>query len=154
MCQAAPVKKSDAISLSAALLAAAASLVEDIHTGTVNRGFDDLRPTHGFVFSRLSARGATVTEIAEHLGFTRQAASQIVDELERKGYVQRHPHPDDARARLVLLTPRGRRCTEAAESAAREAVEPWEEILGERRLLALRDELIRLAPTGPIRPSW
>lgn len=142
------------MSLSAALLAAAGSLVEDIHNGVTARGYTDLRPTHGFVFTRLAPSGATVTEIAEHLGFTRQAASQIVDDLERKGYVERRPHPDDARARLVVLTEQGWRCTAAADSAAAEAVEPWVELLGEKRLLALRDELLRLAPAGPIRPSW
>ncbi|MET9217591.1 MarR family winged helix-turn-helix transcriptional regulator [Streptomyces sp. NPDC093221] len=148
------MKNSDAMSLSAALLAATGSLVEDIHNGVVALGYTDLRPTHGFVFSRLAPSGATVTEIAEHLGVTRQAASQIVDELERKGYVERRPHPDDARARLVVLTPQGWRCTRAAEESAAEAVQPWIELLGEERLLALRDELVRLAPTGPIRPSW
>ncbi|MFF6957371.1 MULTISPECIES: MarR family transcriptional regulator [unclassified Streptomyces] len=148
------MKNSDAMSLSAALLAATGSLVEDIHNGVVALGYTDLRPTHGFVFSRLAPSGATVTEIAEHLGVTRQAASQIVDELERKGYVERRPHPDDARARLVVLTPQGWRCTRAAEESAAEAVQPWIELLGEKRLLALRDELVRLAPTGPIRPSW
>jgi DNA-binding MarR family transcriptional regulator len=142
------------MSLTAALLVAAGSLVQDIHNGVTARGFADLRPTHGFVFARLAPAGATVTEIAEHLGFTRQAASQIVDELERRGYVERRPHPDDARARLVVLTPRGRQCTEAAGAAAAEAVLPWEEIIGERRLLKLREELVRLAPGGPIRPTW
>ena len=34
------------------------------------------------------------------------------------------------------------------------ALEPWAEMVGEERLLALRDELHRLAPTGPIRPTW
>lgn len=145
---------SDAMSLAAALLAAAGSLVEDIHNGVTARGYTDLRPTHGFVFTRLAPSGATVTEIADHLGFTRQAASQIVDDLERKGYVERRPHPDDARARLVVLTEHGWRCTAAAESAAVESVEPWVEILGEKRLLALRDQLLRIAPGGPIRPSW
>ncbi|NUS15377.1 MAG: MarR family transcriptional regulator [Streptomyces sp.] len=148
------MKNSDAMSLTAALLAATGSLVQDIHTGVTAHGYPDLRPTHGFVFTLLAPNGATVTEIAAHLGFTRQAASQIVDELERKGYVRRGPHPDDARARLVQLTDRGWSCTRAAEQAAAEAVRPWVEMIGERRLLALRDELLRLAPAGPIRPSW
>lgn len=148
------MKYSDAMSLTAALLSAAGSLVQDVHTGVVARGFDDLRPTHGFVFTLLAPDGATVTEIAAHLGFTRQAASQIVDELEGKGYVERRPHPGDARSRLVLLTDHGWRCTQAAEASAAEAVEPWVEMVGERRLLALRDELVKLAPAGPIRPSW
>jgi len=142
------------MSLTAALLTAATVLVDDIHNGVVARGFTDLRPTHGFVFSRLSPSGATVTEIAEHLGVTRQAASQIVDELVVKGYVERRPHPADARSRLVVLTERGVRCTRAAEDAAVDALDSWEELLGERRLLAMRDELLRLAPGGPLRPAW
>jgi len=114
------------------------------------RGYTDIRPTHGFVFVRLSPDGATVTELAEHLGFTRQAASQIVDELVYKGYVERRPHPDDARSRLVVLTDRGRRCTQAAEAAAVDAVRSWEEILGRRQVLKLRDDLVRLArPAHP-----
>ncbi|MEU6849486.1 MarR family transcriptional regulator [Actinacidiphila alni] len=148
------MENSDAISLSAVLLAATGSLVADIQSGVVALGFADIRPTHGFVFTRLAPSGATVTEIAEHLGVTRQAASQIADELERKGYVERRPHPDDARARLVVLTDKGWRCARAAEASAVEAVRPWVEILGEERLLALRDELARLAPGGPIRPNW
>lgn len=140
------------MSLTATLLSAAAALVDDIHSGVRARGFTDLRPTHGFVFSRLSPYGATVTEIAEHLGFTRQAASQTVDELVAKGYVERRPHPSDARARMVVLTARGVRCTRAAEEAAAEALKSWEDIIGTRRLLELRDELARLAPGGPLRP--
>lgn len=148
------MKHSDAMSLTAALLSAAGSLVQDIHTGVAAHGYTDIRPTHGFVFSLLAPDGATVTEIAAHLGFTRQAASQIADELEAKGYVRRSPHPDDARARLVTLTDKGWRCTRAAEAAALEALGPWAELVGEERLLALRDELLRLAPGGPVRPTW
>jgi DNA-binding MarR family transcriptional regulator len=148
------VKDFEAMSLTAAILAATTALVDDIHNGVVARGFTDLRPTHGFVFTRLSPDGATVTELAEHLGFTRQAASQIVDELVHKGYVERRPHPEDARSRLVVLTDRGRRCTRAAEAAAVDAVRTWEDLIGERRVRQLRDELIRLAPPGPVRPTW
>lgn len=148
------MKNSDALSLSAVLLAAAGSLVADIDQAVKARGIDDLRPAHGFAFARIAPAGATVSELAEHLGFTRQAASQLVDELVRKGYVERRPHPDDARARLVVLTERGWACTRAAEEAAAEAVQPWIDALGERRLRALRDDLARLAPNGPLRPLW
>ena len=142
------------MTLSVALLAAAGELTQRIHEGVVARGFDDLRPAHGFAFARIAAQGATVTELAAHLGVTKQAASQLVDEIVRKGYAERRPHPDDARARLVLLTARGRACTRAAEEAIVEAVRPWVEVLGERRAGALRDGLSRIAPHGPIRPAW
>lgn len=142
------------MSLTATLLAAAGGLTAVIHDGVVARGFDDLRPAHGFAFARLAPGDATAADLAEHLGVTRQAASQMVEDLVRKGYVERRPHPDDARARLVVLTDRGWACTRAAEEAAAEAVRPWADLLGERRLRALRDDLARLAPGGPIRPNW
>lgn len=113
-----------------------------------------MRPAHGFAFARLAPNGATVTDLAAHLGVTKQAASQLVDEVVRRGYVERRPHPDDARARLLVLTELGWACTRAAEEAAAEAVRPWVELLGEGEVRALRDRLARIAPYGPIKPAW
>ncbi|WP_129309935.1 MarR family winged helix-turn-helix transcriptional regulator [Streptomyces sp. L2] len=148
------MQNSDAMVLSAALLAAAGDLTQRIHDGVVARGFTDLRPAHGFAFARLAPDGATATELAAHLGVTKQAAGQLVDEIVRKGYAERRPHPGDARARLVVLTERGWSCTRAAEEAAAEVVSGWAELLGEAEVRALRDRLARLAPHGPIRPAW
>ena len=148
------MQNSEAMALSAALLAAAGELTQRINEGVVARGFEGVRPAHGFAFARLAPDGATVTELAAHLGVTKQAASQLVDEVVRKGYVERRPHPDDARARLLVLTERGWACTRAAEEAAAEAVRPWVELLGEGEVRALRDRLVRIAPYGPIKPAW
>ncbi|MFW5415551.1 MarR family transcriptional regulator [Nocardiopsis sp. CNT-189] len=144
----------DGLRLAALLLSAAGSLVDRIDEGVARRGFGGLRPAHGFAFVRLSRGGASVTELAEHLGVTKQAAGQLIDELERKGYVRRGPHPADARARLVVLTDAGRACTRAAEEAAAEAAAEWAGVLGERRLAELRRSLGEVAPPGLIRPTW
>ena len=136
------------------LLALSGELVAGIQAGVVARGFDDIRPTHGYAFVRLAPDGATTGELAEHLGVTKQAASQLVEELVRKGYVERLPHPRDARARLIVLTERGWACTRAADAAAADTVRPWTETLGPDRFHALVADLARLNPTGPIRPSW
>ncbi|MYW69648.1 MarR family transcriptional regulator [Streptomyces sp. SID8379] len=148
------MQKSEALALSSALLAAAGELTQRLHEGVVARGFEGLRPVHGFAFARLSHGGATVTELAGHLGVTKQAASQLVDEMVRKGYVERQPHPHDARARLLVLTERGWACTRAAEEAAGDAVEPWVEEFGEAEVRALAARLLAIAPNGPIRPIW
>lgn len=100
------MQNSEALALAAALLAAAGDLTQRINDGVVARGFE-ARPAWGFAFTRLAPDGATVTELAGHLGVTKQAASQLVDEIVRKGYAERRPHPVDARARLVVLTERG-----------------------------------------------
>ena len=81
----------DAQSLAVGLLAASRALADGISAGVRSRGFDDVRPAHGFAFARLAAGGATITQLAEHLDVTRQAASQLVDELIAKGYVERDP---------------------------------------------------------------
>ncbi|MDH6520141.1 DNA-binding MarR family transcriptional regulator [Streptomyces sp. SAI-208] len=147
------MQNSEALALSAALLAAAGDLTQRINDGVVARGFE-ARPAWGFAFTRLAPDGATVTELAAHLGVTKQAASQLVDEIVRKGYAERRPHPGDARARLVVLTERGWACTRAAEEAAAEAVKAWVDVLGEGEVRALRERLGRIAPYGPIRPAW
>jgi DNA-binding MarR family transcriptional regulator len=148
------MQNDDAQSLAFGLLAASRALVDGVSAGVSARGFTDLRPAHGFAFTRLSAGGATITQLAEHLGVTRQAAAQLVDELVAKGYVERRPHAHDARARLIVLTSQGWACTRAAEAAIADTLRSWEAILGPQRLLALRDDLLRVAPHGPLRPTW
>jgi DNA-binding MarR family transcriptional regulator len=148
------VTDDDALALGALLLAAGNALVDGIHAGVVARGFGDVRPAHGFAFARLAPDGATVSELAAHLGVTRQAAAQIVDELVAKGYVLRRPHPDDGRAQLVVLTERGWACTRAATQAAGDTVRVWRNTLGETRLRALGADLAVIAPAGRLRPTW
>ncbi|GAA1104279.1 MarR family winged helix-turn-helix transcriptional regulator [Nocardiopsis composta] len=144
----------DGLEVAALLLSAAGSLVGRINEGVTGRGFTGLRPAHGFAFVRLSRGGASAAELAEHLGVTKQAAGQMIDELERKGYVRRGPHPTDARARLVVLTEKGWACTRAAEEAAAEALAEWRAELGGRRLAELRRSLGEVARPGPVRPAW
>jgi DNA-binding MarR family transcriptional regulator len=148
------MQNDDAQSLAFGLLAASRALVDGVDAGVRARGFEDVRPAHGFAFSRLSWGGATITELAGHLDVTRQAAAQLVDELIAKGYVERQPHPHDARARLIVLTSKGWACTRAAEAAIADTLGQWQAVLGPERLRALRDDLLRVAPNGPLRPTW
>jgi DNA-binding MarR family transcriptional regulator len=124
-------------------------------------GFTDVRPAHGYAFSRLSFGGATAVQLAEHLGITKQSAGQIVDELERLGYVRRQPHPTDRRGKLITLTDRGWACVRTAEQALAGIEARLAERLGLPSLQALRAELAAVAaepdPTVPwhgVRPAW
>ncbi|WP_227998998.1 MarR family winged helix-turn-helix transcriptional regulator [Nocardia australiensis] len=141
--------------LAVLLLAASAAATDTIHAGTQAAGFTDLRPTHGFVFARLAPHGATVGEIADYLGVTKQAASQLVEELVRKGYAERNAHPNDARARLITLSEKGWSCTRAADAAAADFANQWAAILGESTVTELRNALTRVVTLGRVRPtSW
>ncbi|PXY32569.1 MarR family winged helix-turn-helix transcriptional regulator [Prauserella muralis] len=145
-----------------ALLATSFRAVMDrVHDQLAADGFADVRPAHGFVFQYLSLRGgATAVEIGEHLGITKQAAVQLVDELDRRGYVERRPHPSDGRSRVVTLAPRGWACVHRVVELWAGLERQWEDLLGTERLAQLRDDLGRLisATSGgrpvPLRPLW
>jgi DNA-binding MarR family transcriptional regulator len=137
-----------------AVLRLATQLVDGIQEGVKQRGFDDIRPAHGFAFARISAGDATTADVAVHLGITKQAAAQLVDYLVARGYVERCPDPRDARARLLVLTDRGWACTAAAEEAATETADLWKRRLGPSSYLHLATALDALVEPGRLRPAW
>jgi DNA-binding MarR family transcriptional regulator len=83
--------------------------VKKLHAAHAAAGFTDLGRSDGFVFRSLADRPMTVSELANHLEITKQGAAQVIDDMERRGYVEREPDPDDRRARLVRLSGRGER---------------------------------------------
>jgi DNA-binding MarR family transcriptional regulator len=52
-------------------------------------GYADVRPSFGFVIRALGAASLTLTQLAERLGGTTQAAIKVVDEMEARGFVER-----------------------------------------------------------------
>lgn len=107
-------------------------------------GYDDLTPAMGRAAARLSDDGIRVTELAEQARITKQSASVLVDQLERAGYVERVPDPSDARARLVVIAPRGRAVQQVARRAERAIEREWAAHLGAERMAALQDTLLAL----------
>ncbi len=83
--------------------------VRELHVAHAAAGFPDIGRSDGFVFRSLAIRPMTVSELAGRLEITKQGAAQIIDDMERRGYVERQPDPADRRARLVRLSERGQR---------------------------------------------
>ncbi len=57
----------------------------------------------------LEAGPATAADLAGHERVSAPSMSKTVGELEERGYVARQTDPTDARAKIVTLTPSGRR---------------------------------------------
>lgn len=153
MCQRVGVVGHDAAT-AASVLRVASQLVDGIQQGLVDRGFDDVRPVHGFAFARLSGTPATASELAAHLGVSKQAAAQMVDHLVERGYLRREPDPADRRARRLVLTGRGRACTAAADQAAGDVVRRWRDQLPAGGFEQLEQVLHVIAVPGRLRPAW
>jgi len=88
-------------------------------------GFPDSPPSFHPIFENLDPDGTRLTVIAARAGLTHQAVGEVVAELERRGYVERRPDPDDRRARLVCLTDDGKALVRAAIGHITEIEAEW-----------------------------
>jgi DNA-binding MarR family transcriptional regulator len=138
----------------AAVLRVASQLVDGIQQGLLHRGFDDVRPVHGFAFARISGGPTTTSDLAAHLGVSKQAAAQLVEHLVQHGYLRREANPADGRARFLVLTEHGRACTTAADQAAGDVVQQWRDELSSEQFQHLQQALLTLAVPGRLRPAW
>ena len=70
----------------------------DIEAALLEAGFDDIRPAAANVFPFVPPEGITVSELADLARVRKQTMAQAVDQLERTGYVERRPNPNDRRS--------------------------------------------------------
>jgi DNA-binding MarR family transcriptional regulator len=112
-------------------------------------GFTGLRPTHNAVLRFLDEDGTRASELARRSGLTRQALTQIVDDLEQLGYVTRRDDPVDRRAKLVGYTERGRDAFRASRGIIADLERDVRRRLGPERYEHLRDALALLRADGP-----
>lgn len=119
-------------------------------TWLARAGHDRVRAAHTAVFEYLDAEGTTVSTLAERARMTKQAMAELVQGLEAVGYVRRVPDPTDRRAKLVVLTERGRDLISVVQAKLPELERRLEALLGADRVRALRADLVRLrdAATG------
>lgn len=82
-----------------------ADLVERLHAA----GYPEVSGTQHPLYENIDPEGTRLTVLAARAGMTHQSMSELVQGLEARGYVERRPDPTDKRARLIRLTPAGRR---------------------------------------------
>ncbi len=92
--------------------------------------------------------GLRPSELANSVGLSKQAVNDLLGELERNGYVERHPHPGDRRARVVRLTARGQELQRTAHESSRALEAAWASSVGAKRFTALRSTLEDMVERG------
>ena len=110
---------SDDIVVPAFLRVARRAYSHAISQRVAEAGFDDMPRNGPFVLGGMANRGGTAAGLIRELGVTKQAASQLIDTLVLRGYLQREANADDRRRLNIVLTERGR----AAATAVRAGVE-------------------------------
>ncbi|HEY2716115.1 MAG TPA: MarR family winged helix-turn-helix transcriptional regulator [Solirubrobacterales bacterium] len=103
--------------------------------------YSDVRPTHGCVFRFVREDGMRLTRLAELAKITKQSAGEVIDDLVKRGYVERIPDPEDRRAKLICLTEKGREAQATGLAILLEIEARWIERYGAERWAAMRDLL-------------
>ena len=130
------------------LLFKCARLLNEAALGRVRtRSGLDVRPSHTALFPHIDLAGTRLTELARRLGVSKQAASQLVEELEEMGIVRRSPDPSDGRAKLVHFSARGKRGLLAGLEVLRTLEAELAAAVGAHRMGELHDTLARLLDT-------
>src|ERR1700753_3095375 len=111
-------------------------------------GLDGIRPAQAVALVPLTAGGLHASDLADPLRVRPQAVAPAVAALERHDYVIRGPHPSDARARIIELTPRGRQALRVMRSNALNVETRWRDVLGDKRFGERRDTLVTLLSAG------
>ena len=118
------------------------------------RGYVDISLGDTNLLANLDTAGSSISALARRSGVTRQAASQQIAALEQTGYVERRPSERDARAVIVIQTPRGRGLLENALEIVEELEAAYAEHLGHARFADLKESLSslldRIDPVGPL----
>lgn len=104
--------------------------------------FPGLRPAHLTVIQVIEHPpvGSRLTDLAEQAQITVQSMGELVDGLERAGYVERRPDPTDRRAKRICLTERGW----AAHERGGELVREFQAARAERIGVAKLEQLLAL----------
>jgi len=139
------------------LFAGFRSLIDQLHAELAEQGHPEVRPVHGFALQAVGVRGASASEIGRRLGVSKQAAGKTVDRLAALGYVERADDPDDARRKLVRLTPHGLDVLDRSARIFDRLRERWVAQLGAGRVAEIETSLRTVVPEAgfPVDvPGW
>ncbi len=115
-----------------------------IRDALVEAGFTDMPANGGYVLGLLEPDGAAFSDVVNDLGVSKQTASQLIDTLVVRGYVDRRADPEDRRRMLLTLTERGKAASTLVFTTAKEVDARLVAIVGTERMAHTKETLAAL----------
>ncbi len=134
----------DEIIIPALLRAARGAYRHAVRVRLAAAGFDDLPANGPYVVGGMANRGGTAGDLIRQLGVSKQAASQLIDTLVVRGYLEREVNADDRRRLTIELTDRGRAAAAAVRAGVEAVDDELAELLSPAELAGLAAGLIAL----------
>jgi DNA-binding MarR family transcriptional regulator len=112
--------------------------------------YPGFRARHYRLLSFIPQAGVRVSDIADSSGLSKQALAQALALVRIQGCVDVIDDPGDRRARLVVLTDRGREALQAVRERTTQTEKQWAARVGAERYAIARAVLAEIAGgTGP-----
>ncbi|MCB1614520.1 MAG: MarR family transcriptional regulator [Pseudomonadales bacterium] len=121
-------------------------LQRELMAKNAESGYEGLKLGWDALFLHMSFMlGVRVVDLAEANELSKQAMSQLVNEIEGYGYVERRPDPVDGRAKRVFFTEKGMSLINNSIAAISEVEEGYSELIGEEKVNQLKSICNELA---------
>ena len=134
----------DDVVLPALLRAARGAYGHAVRKHLAEGGFDDLPRSGPYVLGGIVNRAGNASDLIRQLRVSKQAASQLVDTLVLRGYLERAVDPEDRRRMTLSVTERGRAAAAAVKAGVEEVDAELLERLEPAGVRALRAGLVAL----------
>jgi DNA-binding MarR family transcriptional regulator len=134
----------DEIVLPALLRAARGSYGHAIRANLATAGYDDVPRNGAFVLGGMVNHGGSAANLVRQLGVSKQAASQLIDVLVIRGYLQRDVDPQDRRRQTLAVTERGKGAAAAVRAAVLSVDNELAGLISPEELAGLRTGLVAL----------
>lgn len=95
----------------------------------------------GILALLLEKNGRTMTELSHALSIDNSTITGLVDRLEKSGFLERRPKPEDRRISLIFITPAGDRETQKAIRTLHQVNEEIQSGFSEEEMLIFKNIL-------------
>lgn len=124
-------------------------LLERFQTGE----YQDFRYIYFHLFRNIDFAGTRIVDLAKRAGVTKAAMGQLAQACERLGYVKIVADPTDGRAKIVTVTPSGRKVLRVLGRLMLQLEAEFRQVLGPARYKTLRANLLHFRSRVSMRPG-
>lgn len=114
---------------------------ESLRARLLKRGWGPVARSQSLVLANIANGVTRASRIAENLGVSRQAMSQLLAEMVEKELIVIAPDPQDRRAQLVEFAPAGAAIREDAQQILRDLETEMEATVGQSAMQVMRGAL-------------
>ncbi len=111
-------------------------------------GHPPLKRSYWHILENITKHGASINDLAQLSGISKQAISQLAGDIEKEGYIKRKDNPLDKRSKQLILSKNGHLLVEHTLTAVQQIETQVEQLLGKSTFLTLKQALERYAASA------